>query len=148
MLQVLVDAPIPAARRARIVKAGTSRLDPTGFLVESRRCLSTPGHMAASLTTAVAEVAHTLRREAFARGLTGMTQRYRQYASGLEGDYVGLRGAWAQMPDVHDPASYAVGQVLGEAGSKPQAVTASCLIACATQAARTSRPTALAGWST
>ena len=95
MLQALVDAPTRAARRARIVEAGTSRLDPAGFLVENRRRLSTPGHTAASLTTAVAEVAHPLRREAFARGLTGMTRRYRQHASGLERGYVGLRGAWA-----------------------------------------------------
>lgn len=71
-------------------------------------------YAAAALTTAVAEVAHHLRREAVARGLPGMTRCYRQYVSGLEGDYVDLRGARGQMPDVYNAASYAAGQVLGE----------------------------------
>lgn len=71
-------------------------------------------YAAASLTTAVAEVAHHLRREAIARGLPGMTRRYRQYVSSLEGSYVDLRGARGDLPGVYDPASYAAGQVFGE----------------------------------
>ena len=71
-------------------------------------------YAAASLTTAVTEVAHHLRREAVARGLPGMTRRYRQYVSGFEGAYVDLRGTRGQLPDVYDLASYTAGQALGE----------------------------------
>lgn len=71
-------------------------------------------YAATSLTTAVVEVAHHLRREAVARGLPSMTRRYRQYLSGLGGEYVDLRGAQSQMPDVYDSVSYAAGRVLGE----------------------------------
>lgn len=71
-------------------------------------------YAAASLTTAVAEVAHHLRREAVDRGLPGMTRRYREYVSRLPGNHVDLRGAQARMPDIYDPASYGAAQAFGE----------------------------------
>ena len=72
-------------------------------------------YAAAALPTAVAEVAHHLRREAVARCVPGARRQYRQYTSGLEGSYLDIRGQQAARPDIYDPASYAASQRLGEA---------------------------------
>jgi hypothetical protein len=66
----------------------------------------------AVLTTAVAEVAHHLRREAVARGVPDAHRTYRQYTCVLEGYYLDIRG---QRADLHDPGDYAAGQTFGEA---------------------------------
>lgn len=67
-----------------------------------------------SLTTAVAEVAHHLRREAAARGVAGATRRYRAYGAVLTGDYLDIRGRQAELPDIYASASYAASQAFGE----------------------------------
>lgn len=72
-------------------------------------------YAAASATTAAAEVAHHLRREAVARRLPQARRRYRSYASRLEGDFLDLRGRGAQRPDLYDPADYGAAQLFGEA---------------------------------
>lgn len=72
-------------------------------------------YAAAALPTAVAEVAHHLRREAVARGIAGVRRAYRQYLSVLEGSYLDIRGQQATRADVYDPLSYAVSQAFGEA---------------------------------
>jgi RES domain-containing protein len=72
-------------------------------------------YAAAALRTAVAEVAHHLRREAVARGVVSVQRQYRQYTSVLEGSYLDIRGQEAARPDVYDPSSFAASQVLGEA---------------------------------
>jgi hypothetical protein len=71
-------------------------------------------YAAGSLTTAVTEVAHHLRREAFATGATAMTRTFRTYTAELAGSYLDIRGQQASRPEVYDPTSYAAGQVLGE----------------------------------
>jgi hypothetical protein len=69
-------------------------------------------YAAASLTTAVVEVVHHLRREAHARGEARLTRMFRTYTATLGGDYVDVRNGRA---DLHDPLSYAAGQAYGEA---------------------------------
>lgn len=71
-------------------------------------------YAAASLTTAIAEVAHHLRREAVARGLDRVARRYRAYSCRLAGAYLDLRGEQAARPEIYASASYGASQVLGE----------------------------------
>jgi hypothetical protein len=72
-------------------------------------------YAAARLTTAVAEVAHHLRREAVAIGAASMRRTYRTYTARLEGDYLDIRRQQGARADVYDPKSYAASQILGEA---------------------------------
>jgi hypothetical protein len=72
-------------------------------------------YAAAALRTAVAEVAHHLRREAVARKLREARRTYRAYTAKLLGDdYLDIRGLRAARPDVYAPDSYAASQILGE----------------------------------
>lgn len=71
-------------------------------------------YAAAHLTTAVAEVAHHLRREAVATGARTVSRQYRVYTARLEGDYLDIRGQQAARPQVYASDDYAAGQVLGE----------------------------------
>jgi RES domain-containing protein len=71
-------------------------------------------YAAAALSTAVAEVAHHLRREAVARGVVSVQRKYRQYTAVLEGFYLDIRDEQAARRDVYDPVSFATSQVLGE----------------------------------
>ena len=71
-------------------------------------------YAATSLTTAVAEVGHHLRREAVATGVVSMARQYRAYSARLAGDYLDIRGQQATRADVYDPVSYGAGQALGE----------------------------------
>lgn len=65
-----------------------------------------------AIATAIAEVGHHLRREAVARGVSGMTRTFRCYAARLAGRYRDIRGT---HPDLHDPHSHGAGQAFGEA---------------------------------
>ncbi len=71
-------------------------------------------YAAGDLNTAVAEVAHHLRREAVARAVPQETRTYRAYRCVLLGDYVDIRGAQAPRPELYDPLSYAAAQAFGE----------------------------------
>jgi hypothetical protein len=72
-------------------------------------------YAAASLTTAVAEVAHHLRREAVARGLDEIRRTFRCYTARLCGDdYIDLRRLNPSRPELVDPTSYALSQSFGE----------------------------------
>ena len=72
-------------------------------------------YAAAALTTAVAEVAHHLRREAVARGASDAQRTYRQYTSLLDASYLDIRGQQRKRADVYDSGSFAASQILGEA---------------------------------
>lgn len=72
-------------------------------------------YAAANINTAVAEVAHHLRREAVDRRLTAASRTYRSYQCRLAGQYEDLRGLAEQRPDLYDGTSYAAGQLYGEA---------------------------------
>jgi RES domain len=71
-------------------------------------------YAAAALPTAVVEVAHHLRREAVARGVSGARRKYRQYMSVLEGSYLDIRRQQAAFGAVYDPGSYVASQTFGE----------------------------------
>lgn len=64
------------------------------------------------IETGLAEVAHHLRREAFARRQTTATRRFRVYVARLEGTFVDLCGA--DEPGLYDRQDYAASQALGE----------------------------------
>jgi hypothetical protein len=70
---------------------------------------------AAAPSTAAAEVAHHLRREAAATGAPEIRRQYRAYQANLAGDYLDIRGQQAERPDAYDPVDYAAAQVWGEA---------------------------------
>ena len=72
-------------------------------------------YAAASLTTAAAEVAHHLKREAVARGLTEARRVFRAYSARLEGGYLDIRGEGAARPECYAPDSYTSSQPFGEA---------------------------------
>ncbi len=72
-------------------------------------------YAAATLATAVIEVAHHLRREAVARGQPNARRKYRQYTALLNGSYLDIRGQQAARADIYHPQNYAASQVLGEA---------------------------------
>lgn len=62
--------------------------------------------------TALLEVLNALRREVVASALAHKTETYRGYRATLTGTFVDVRGAGLPL---HDPNSYAVSQVFGEA---------------------------------
>jgi hypothetical protein len=72
-------------------------------------------YAAAALTTAVAEVAHHLRREAVARGISGIERTFRAYTCTLAGSYLDIRSQQAIRADIYAPDSYVASQALGEA---------------------------------
>lgn len=65
-------------------------------------------------TTAIAEVAHHLRRQVLDSGLGEMRQRLRAYSALLAGRYLDIRGPLSPDPRLYDPQSYAVSQRFGE----------------------------------
>jgi RES domain-containing protein len=69
-------------------------------------------YAAATITTAIAEVGHHLRREALARGIEGTARTFRSYTARLAGAFVDIRGTEAGL---HAADDYAAGQVFGEA---------------------------------
>lgn len=97
---------------ASIVMAAFLHVAPSGMRFNSPDLGA--WYAAGDLNTAVAEVAHHLRREAVARGLSQETRTYRAYRCVLLGDYVDVRGRQAARPDLYDPVSYAAAQVFGE----------------------------------
>jgi hypothetical protein len=72
-------------------------------------------YASARLATAIVEVAHHLRREAFASGVATLVRDYRTYDSRPAGLYLDITGGQAGLPDLYASASYAAGQAFGEA---------------------------------
>jgi hypothetical protein len=73
-------------------------------------------YAAAAVTTAIAEVAHHLRREAVARAQPELRRTFRCYACRLRGkDYRDIRGQQASRAELYASTSYAAAQVFGEA---------------------------------
>jgi RES domain len=71
-------------------------------------------YASAGLVTAAIEVAHHMRREAFARGAAEVQRQFRQYSARLIGDYLDIRGRPVECADVYSSDSYAASQQLGE----------------------------------
>ncbi len=72
-------------------------------------------YASAETVTAIAEVAHHLRREGVATGLPTMSRIYRCYLANLSGTYVDLHERKAEMPEIFATNSYAESQRFGEA---------------------------------
>ncbi|GLQ11666.1 hypothetical protein GCM10007913_35980 [Devosia yakushimensis] len=72
-------------------------------------------YAAAAINTAVAEVAHHLRRELVARNIPAMSRTYRAYHCRLEGDYLDLRNQQQARPELYDGTNYTASQTFGEA---------------------------------
>jgi hypothetical protein len=64
--------------------------------------------------TAIAEVAHHLRREAVNMRVASLTLQYRTYSAELGGQYHDIRGQMAARPDLYNPESYVASQAFGE----------------------------------
>src|SRR5581483_8877916 len=71
-------------------------------------------YAALAVPTAIAEVAHHLRREAHRAGLDEMRAQYRTYVATLDGAYEDIRGQRRRRAALYDPADYAAGQAFGE----------------------------------
>jgi hypothetical protein len=67
------------------------------------------------LKTAIAEVAHHMRRELWNIDRPVSIRRFAAYRARLEGEYEDLRAAGELHADFHDPASHAGAQIYGEA---------------------------------
>jgi len=64
--------------------------------------------------TAIAEVAHHLRREAINMRRTSLTLQYRTYIAQLAGQYHDIRGQSAALAELYAPADYTASQAFGE----------------------------------
>ncbi|MBK1838850.1 RES family NAD+ phosphorylase [Azospirillum sp. YIM B02556] len=67
-----------------------------------------------ALKTAIAEVAHHLRREAVYRRLPEMRLTYRLYTARLDGSFLDIRGQGAARPDLYAAVDYRASQAFGE----------------------------------
>ena len=65
--------------------------------------------------TAIAEVAHHLRREAVNIRVPSLTLQYRTYTAKLAGAYQDIRGMAATRPELYKADDYAASQTFGEA---------------------------------
>jgi hypothetical protein len=64
--------------------------------------------------TAIAEVAHHLRREAVNMRVPSLTLHYRTYTAKLVGTYQDIRGMVATRPELYRPDDYTASQTFGE----------------------------------
>lgn len=71
-------------------------------------------YAAAETVTSIAEVAHHLRREVVAAGVSTMTRTYRCDLANLGGDHVDTRGLEDRMPNDFASDGYAASQRFGE----------------------------------
>ncbi len=72
-------------------------------------------YAALSLKTAIAEVAHHLRRQTIYEGRPSGRMTYRAYGARLNGTaYVDIRGQAEARPDLYDRTSYERSQIFGE----------------------------------
>ena len=106
------DAWVYGRANASIVMAAFLHVAPGGLRFNSAALGA--WYAAAERNTAVAEVAHHLRRETLARNLPTARRIYREYTAALEGSYLDIRGQQATRPDAYHPTSYAASQVFGE----------------------------------
>lgn len=71
-------------------------------------------YAAYELQTAIAEVAHHLRREAIFTRRDEMRLQYREYLGGHRGDFVDIRRLQVDYPELYDPSNYRASQAFGE----------------------------------
>lgn len=71
-------------------------------------------YAAASIRTAIAEVAHHLRRQCFAEGLAELTRVYRAYSCEIAGEYLDIRQGQIEFPKLYAGTDYTHSQPFGE----------------------------------
>jgi hypothetical protein len=71
-------------------------------------------YASAVVNTAICEVAHHLRREAFRSGMTEMRGEYRIYSATLGGAFENLRNQQAVRPELYASDDYGASQAFGE----------------------------------
>ncbi len=98
---------------ASIVMASFLHAAPTGLRFSAAELGA--WYAAQALNTAIAEVAHHLRREAVRSGLGEMRSQYRTYSATLDGAYEDIRGQRTHRPELYAPADYSAAQLYGEA---------------------------------
>jgi RES domain len=113
LLRLSRDEWMYGVANASIVMAAFAHGSPSG----SRFNGAELGAWYASLlvNTAIAEVAHHLRREAVLSGFSEMRSQYRTYAAALAGAYEDIRDQQTARPDLYALADYSASQVFGEA---------------------------------
>ncbi|TXH38916.1 MAG: RES domain-containing protein [Rhodospirillaceae bacterium] len=99
-------------KNASIVLASFLHASPTGMRFNNGELGA--WYAAYELRTAIAEVAHHLRREAILSRRDEMRLQYREYLSGHRGDFIDVCGHQAHHPELYDPADYEASQVFGE----------------------------------
>jgi hypothetical protein len=72
-------------------------------------------YAAAAPATAVAEVAHHLRREALATSRPLTRRQFRCYQARLDGQFRDIRAEQTERPEIYDPVSHTRSQAFGEA---------------------------------
>jgi RES domain-containing protein len=98
---------------ASVVMASFLHGGPTGLRFT---CPELNGWYAAlSRRTAIAEVAHHLRREALNMRVPSLTLQYRTYTAALAGSYHDIRGMTATRPELYKKDDYTASQSFGEA---------------------------------
>jgi hypothetical protein len=85
---------------------------PTGLRFTSRDLNAWYASLA--LRTAIAEVAHHLRREAVNMRVNSLTLHYRTYTAELAGRYHDIRGVRSARPELYRSDDYTASQVFGE----------------------------------
>jgi RES domain-containing protein len=71
-------------------------------------------YAAQDFKTAVAEVAHHLRRELWNTNKQVETRQFRAYGARLDGDFEDLRGEQVRQPEIFNPSSHVHSQAYGE----------------------------------
>jgi RES domain len=100
------------APNASVIMASFLHGGPTGLRFTSSDLNGWYASLA--LRTAIAEVAHHLRREAANMRVASIALQYRTYRAELAGDHHDLRGMAASRPELYRPDNYTASQAFGE----------------------------------
>jgi hypothetical protein len=99
---------------ASIVMASFLHAAPTGLRFTGPELLGA-WYASEAINTAIIEVSHHLRREAYRSGMPEMRgHQYRTYSATLDGAYEDIRGLQATRPTLYAADDYSAGQLFGE----------------------------------
>lgn len=106
------DQWVYGTKNASVVMATFLHAAPSGGRFNSGELGAWYGALA--LKTAIAEVAHHLRREAVYRRRSEMRLTYRLYTARLSGDFFDIRGLRTARPELYATGDYRASQAFGE----------------------------------
>jgi hypothetical protein len=102
------------SQNASIVMASFLHAAPTGLRFTGPELLGA-WYASEAINTAIIEVSHHLRREAYRSGMPEMRgHQYRTYSATLDGAYEDIRGLQATRPALYAADDYSAGQLFGE----------------------------------